>query len=242
MTTTEFKNEFDILYDSVTSNAAPPLDDYEVSVFLTQGQERFIQSTYNSLLNKYQVGFDRSEKNKRSLSNLLATGINNNPKSYPNEAINQNSLFFELEDDVMYLINERVKLSSSDICYKNKVVSVLPLTYDEYNMQLHNPFKKPNDKVAWRLDNKKINNKNTVEILTANNTKPSEYTYKYIKYPKPIIVGNITESINGLTTVTECELDNSTHREIVDIAVQIALEAMGNPRLQTKVNLDNTNK
>jgi hypothetical protein len=242
MNLTEFKNEFDILYDSVTSNAAPPLDDYEVSVFLTQGQERFVQSIYNPLLNKYQVGFDRNEDNKRSLANLISTGINNTPKIYPNEAINQNSLFFELEDDVMYLINERVKLSSSDICYKNKVVNVLPLAYDEYNLQLSNPFKKPNDKVAWRLDNKKINEKNTVEILTADNTKASEYIYKYIKYPKPIIVGNISESINGLSVATECELDNSTHRDIVDKAVQIALEVMGNPRLQSKMNLDNINK
>jgi hypothetical protein len=36
MTTTEFSNEFDILYNSITSNMAPGLDEYEKSVFLTR--------------------------------------------------------------------------------------------------------------------------------------------------------------------------------------------------------------
>jgi len=36
MTTTEFSNEFDILYNNVMSNKAPGLEGYEKSVFLTK--------------------------------------------------------------------------------------------------------------------------------------------------------------------------------------------------------------
>ena len=36
MTTQEFSNEMDIQYNNVMSNAAPGLDEYEKSVFLTK--------------------------------------------------------------------------------------------------------------------------------------------------------------------------------------------------------------
>lgn len=32
----EFSNEFDVLYNSITSNQAPGIDEYEKSVFLTE--------------------------------------------------------------------------------------------------------------------------------------------------------------------------------------------------------------
>ncbi len=32
----EFSSEFDVLYNNITSNQAPGLDDYEKSVFLTK--------------------------------------------------------------------------------------------------------------------------------------------------------------------------------------------------------------
>ena len=47
MTTTEFSNEFDILYESIASNGAPPLDDYEKSVLLTQAQEILVKDSYS---------------------------------------------------------------------------------------------------------------------------------------------------------------------------------------------------
>jgi hypothetical protein len=36
MTTSEFSNQFDVLYNNITSNQAPGLDEYEKSVFLTK--------------------------------------------------------------------------------------------------------------------------------------------------------------------------------------------------------------
>ena len=39
----EFSNEFDVLYNSITSNQAPGLDEYEKSVFLTKAQSEIIR-------------------------------------------------------------------------------------------------------------------------------------------------------------------------------------------------------
>jgi len=44
MTTKEFSNEFDILYNSIATNAAPGIDLYEKSVFLTKAQDELIKN------------------------------------------------------------------------------------------------------------------------------------------------------------------------------------------------------
>ena len=44
MTNPEMSNEFDILYNNITSNQAPGLDEYEKSVFLTKAQDEIIKA------------------------------------------------------------------------------------------------------------------------------------------------------------------------------------------------------
>lgn len=57
MTVKEFSSEFDVLYNSITSNQAPSLDEYEKSVFLTKAQEELVRAYFNKRLNKIQEGF-----------------------------------------------------------------------------------------------------------------------------------------------------------------------------------------
>ena len=71
MTNTEFSNEFDILYNSITSNQAPGLDEYEKSVFLTKAQDEIIKAYFNPKSNKTQEGFDGSEKRQIDFSMLI---------------------------------------------------------------------------------------------------------------------------------------------------------------------------
>lgn len=47
----EFNNEFDILFNSISSNNAPSLNEYEKSVFLTQAQEEVVIASYTGTLN-----------------------------------------------------------------------------------------------------------------------------------------------------------------------------------------------
>lgn len=233
MNLTEFKNEFEIVYDNVASNSAPPLDDYEISVFLTKGQENYVRSIYRK--------FDKTEEDKRILDALINPGLSTTPINYPSDASFDNSRFFELNDDLMFIINEYVTLNSNINKLKNKKTSVIPYSYDEIDYQLGNPFKFPNEKISWRLDYKRKNGKRVVEILTANNSKPASYIYKYIKYPNPIIISNITETINGLNVPSNTELPEFTHRTIVDEGVKVALEVTSNPRLQSKTQIDKIN-
>lgn len=81
MTNEEFSNEFDVLYNSITSNQAPGLDEYEKSVFLTKAQDELIKSYFNPRSNKTQEGFDGNEKRQIDFSMIMRShtyeGANN---------------------------------------------------------------------------------------------------------------------------------------------------------------------
>ena len=44
MTTEEFSNEFDVLYNNISSNQSPGLNEYEKSVFLTKAQNEILKN------------------------------------------------------------------------------------------------------------------------------------------------------------------------------------------------------
>ena len=54
------------------------------------------------------------------------------------------------------------------------------------------------------------------------------YKIRYSKKPNPIILIDLEDdlSINGISEESECELDSSLHRTILDRAVALALQTM----------------
>jgi len=99
MTNLEFSNEFDILYNSIATNAAPSIDLYEKSVYLTKAQEELVKNYFNPKGNKYQDGFENSSKRRNDLSQLIkgynstfSSQINDNFKQY---AISDQSRFLK---------------------------------------------------------------------------------------------------------------------------------------------------
>lgn len=75
MTNAEFNNEFDVLYNSITSNQAPGLDEYEKSVFLTKAQDEIVKSYFNPRSNKTQEGFDGNEKRQIDFSMIIRSTV-----------------------------------------------------------------------------------------------------------------------------------------------------------------------
>lgn len=67
----EFSNEFDVLYNNITSNQAPGLDEYEKSVFLTKAQDEIVKAYFNPKTNKVQEGFDGNEKRQIDFSMIM---------------------------------------------------------------------------------------------------------------------------------------------------------------------------
>ena len=125
-----------------------------------------------------------------------------------------------------------------------KELSVVPKTHDEFNIQYENPFKRPNKNKVWRLDISKINNNKIVELISPFTI--SEYKIRYIKYPKPIIISDLNISfpnenltINGFSSIQQCELDQEIHNEILDRAVELVLREYKPSNLESKILVDN---
>lgn len=248
MTTTEFNNQFDIHYNAIAGMSAPGIDLYEKSIYLTKAQLEIVKNYYDPDSNRKRKGFENTEKRRVDLKELIKSFKSST--SFTNIAsIHSTSRFFEIPDDSYLISNENAKLTSTD-CFNGNILEVKPVTQDEFDTQIKNPFKTPNETIAWRLDFSKIGGKKVVEIVSPYNITGSlEYRMRYLKYPKPIILGNLTSlfpgdslSIEGLTEITPCELDSSIHSEILDRAVEIALRDYKPQGLESKIQMDIRNE
>lgn len=248
MTNLEFKNEFNLAYNAIASMSSPGIDDYELSVYLTKAQLEIIKNYYDPLSNRKQKGFEATEKRRRDLDQLVkdykTTSTITNSSNIDSEA-----KFYAIPNDLFLIVNEKAKITSED-CYNNKTLTIKPMSYDEYDIQIDNPFEKPNEKVAWRLDLSNVNNTKVVEIISPYNISGSlEYQIRYIKYPKPIIITNLNTAfpsdnltIDGIFVETPCELNTEICREILDRAVLIALADYRSQNLQVKAQMSQTNE
>lgn len=159
MNLSEFSNQFDVLYNNVTSNQAPGLSEYEKSIFLTKGQDEIIKNYFNAKGNKYQEGFDDSSKRQIDFSMLMDTVTPDfvtaiNPLHYGN-----NNKCYKLPDNILLYINEFLDVTRKG---KSMRLVVIPISYDEYNRVMSKPYKRPIKNQAWRL----INNSSALYTYT----------------------------------------------------------------------------
>lgn len=212
MTNPEFFYEFDILYNSICSNQAPELNAYEKSVILTLAQEELVKEWYSGVA----TSFERTEELRRSLDGLVKfTSI------LPNKEFSVlNGTIYKLPEDLWFITYETVKVADADnVCLNNTVLSVVPITQDEYNRVKNNPFRGPNRRQALRLDTSKS------EVTLISNNPLGTYTIGYVSNLNPIILEDLSSeglTINGMSEECECQLNSVTHRIILEKAVNIA--------------------
>lgn len=181
MTIIEFSNQFDILYNNITSNQAPGLNEYEKSVFLTKAQDEIVKNYFeaSSLGNTVKKGFDDTILRQMDFSSLMAT------REYQDGIIGESTLdpraiVYDIpeNDNVYIVINESLHLMDDNGVVKG-VRQVVPLSYLEYSRLILKPFKQPVKNQAWRLitsgkrgelnkidDNSTVNTR--IEIITTN--------------------------------------------------------------------------
>lgn len=225
MTTQEFSSEFDVLYNNIMSNAAPGLDEYEKSVFLTKAQSEILKNYFNPKGNKYQEGFDDSAKRQIDFSSLVRVAeptIISSDSSYIK--MDDRSKLYTIPTDILFIVNETAKLTSGS---SSRYLSIVPISFEEYNRLMSKPYKCPLKNQGWRL--LQYSSKGVAEVIVVGGTL-SEYKIRYIKRPTPIILADLNEtysnvSIDGKTSVSECELDPILHPEILQRAVELAKAA-----------------
>lgn len=106
---------------------------------------------------------------------------------------------------------------------------VIPISFQEYMRLMSKPFKEPLKRQAWRLMTKG-GTANKIEIILPSTdlTKypTRNYVIRYVRKPKPIILTDLSDygdlTIEGQSSVSMCELNESTHDAIIQRAIELA--------------------
>ena len=201
MTLEELSNEFDVIINSYDNSQSLVFNEYEKSIYLTKAQEYIIKDLY------------RNYEGTEELNSYLKTLIKD--KTYPIE--DSTNIELDYPDNFLYILKEYANINTT--CKSNNRVDVLPITQDEYNEVIENPFRGSKSKVL-RLEENKIKLITDLPIIS--------YTMTYLSNPSPIILVDLP---NGLTINNESEksttieTSESIHREILDKAVQLAIQS-----------------
>jgi hypothetical protein len=223
MNVAEFSQRFETRFSQINSNLAYGLNDYEKSMYLTTAQEQILSNYFNPKGNKYAEGFDMSEKRHidfSSVTNTVSLSTENGGTPFTD-----NGLIFRIDDDVLFILNERFLYQTQDEI--DVLTSVFPIEYKDLERILSKAYTSPPKRQSWRIvKGGNISGNIIVEIIPKSNidkTKPFTYTARYIKRPTPIIVGTLSSplQIGGLTAITECALPPEIHDEILDRAIEI---------------------
>lgn len=201
MTLEELSNEFDVIVNSYDNSQSLVFNEYEKSIYLTKAQEYIIKELY------------RNYEGTEELNSYLKTLIKD--KTYTIE--DSTNIELDYPDNFLYILKEYANINTT--CKSNNRVDVLPITQDEYNEVVENPFRGSKSKVL-RLEENKIKLITDLPIIS--------YTMTYLSNPSPIILIDLP---NGLTINNESrksttiETSESIHREILDKAVQLAIQS-----------------
>lgn len=244
MTIQEFSDQFDLLFNNITSNQAPGISEFEKSVLATKAEKEIVKNYFSpqSQGNTLKEGFDESAKRQADFSMLMKTSSCVEQNSFADGKIDDRSSVWSFPTDMFIAINEAIKTSNG------RRLQVIPLKYDEYTRLMSKPYKRPLKNQAWRLINSgavaedSSASKGTatkyVEIITNSWDTIDTYSIRYIKTPAPIVLADFTEdglSIDGQSTQSDkIDLDPILHEDILQRAVELAKIAW------TQTGQDNT--
>lgn len=246
MTPTELSDRFDVLYNNIMSNAAPGLNEYEKSVFLTKAQSEIIKNYFNPNGNKYKEGFDQSPKRQIDFSMLMR---NKALVASGTSTYDLRGTSYTYPNDVLLIVNESLLIldGSNNV---TGIRQVIPITYDTYTRMMSKPFKEPLKNQAWRLITGVSNNESTAEIIPNNVDRKAagqQYQIRYVKKPRPIIVADLDQTVGDVKIEDEyhaqtSELDPSIHEEILQRAVELAKasyasDQSGQAQLQNQITV-----
>lgn len=222
MTAVEMQYSFEIKF-GVFHGLNKPFTSADIAGFLNKAQEDFVVSRYASIPGS-PAYFEKNEKTRMELGTLIKEAVILRASFASNSAKNDDfdSSFVDLPTDMLYAISEKcgVRYTNCNGALTVTEAKVLPMRHDEIEVNFDNPFRKPYEKLIWRIDYGALDRKQH-ELICSNQNEIQSYRIRYLKIPQKIDI------ITGVNS----ELHVSIHEEIVDRAVIIALAAI--PKTQS---------
>ena len=205
MTNLELQLKFTQRLGNHLSNAID-IRTIDIEYYLSEGLRKFV--------NLWYLKFEYDEAARKRLNSLVNNAIltADYGGSFPK------SLVYELPENCKYVVQERCTINLLD-CHNaptiKEGVKIKPIKLDYYNFHVNNPFKKPYNNLVWRMD---IGSKRHTLIYGADTINITNYYITYIKNPNPITL------LTGTPETTTCEISEEFHEEILDKAVETAIE------------------
>lgn len=225
--------EFRLTLDKLDSSAYPGIMVEQVDYFLNEAQNRFIKTRYGRN-NVYKSGFEEIQKRTEDLTTLVKVNYCTvTPYIYYENAykVSLSNMFLDeakltpSTSKYMFFVRGESQNVLSDTC--KKYLGVRLTNHDDMTLMLNDPFKRPYKQEAVAL----FEDGNII-VLTDGTFSIGNFRVSFIK--KPV---EITYGVNYPSPVAnvDCELPEHTHKEIVALAAQIALENIESQRLNTNI-------
>lgn len=161
MTTDEMSNEYDVLFNNITSGQAPGINEYEKSVFLTKAQNMLVFEQFNERTDAVGGGFDGSQKRQYDFSSLIRTESLFPVNKYAERVGDAEKLD---RRSIPYLFPQDYFLAVNELLYDDRYQYVVtPLSYAEYQRLMVKPYNFPVKRGAWRI----ITGRKNCNVFTA---------------------------------------------------------------------------
>lgn len=228
-TVDEWLQAFNLLYNNIASDKAPGLEPYEISKFLTDAQLSIVIALYKG---SFGNAFEATEDNTEYLSTLVRQASVQDgsiAKSDVAPHIVEGSVVYKLPSDILFRTLELCKITKD--CHDKEsilTVAVVPVTQDEFQRTVRNPFKKQNRDRVLRLSSaaNASGAEGYEQVLYSeliSDYPIADYIVRYICRPEPIILEDLVLlSIDGKQNAQTCLLPESLHQTILAEAVRLA--------------------
>jgi len=238
-------DELELKLDRSDSFGSPGYEDFELSSVLSEAQTLYVKKYFDELNNRKSKGFEEIEIRNQGLAALVQDAASC-PVSASQVGVITNpdvkGTFFDLPMDHMYTIYEQCTVDKND-CRNNQPIVGYVMVIAHNEMQRFNlsKYKKPYCKSygmarIWRSEfSREISGADPStpatakrhELFTDGTFNVVDYHIRYVKNPVSIVVDR-----NTPTNQINCELDESTHRVIMDIATDLMMNRVKEQKVQ----------
>jgi hypothetical protein len=218
----EYHKQFKLFLDKVDSEQLPEFTSKQVDVFLHEAELRIIKQAYGKN-NIYKQGFQEIQKRTDDLNTLVKTGYLKSKVSedgvyeFPLNKVYSAETDSVGNNDYMFYVRGQVKVKSDTVSPTYTGVSLV--SQDTLQEAVLDPFNKS------RISTPIIYfENNAIKVDTDNNSfEPLYLRITYIKYPNKV---SLKDNISS-------ELPEEKQREVIQLAVSIALESVESQRAAT---------
>lgn len=219
----EMGDELLLRLDRMGIQSSRGYESSELSSYLNRAQYSHIISVLTGL-NPRMESFEETELRTQGLSELIRED-----SKVPTVTTNifPNSYLVTLPTDFWVFIAERSDIDKS-LCNseENASIKVEPISHNNYNKQIENPYRKPyfngNKGLLWRLQHFKLSdgyedetiiNEKRVTLITDGTYSPLLYKFRYLRIPPKIVVDFDTP-----TNQRNCVVNTEVQDAIIDLA------------------------